>query len=188
MSLFSTLREPRSAARWILLFSLAGLGIRLALLISAGWRYDYDEGMVGLQVRHILQGERPIFHPGQPYLGALESYLIAPLFALFGSNAVTLKIIPWLLSGMYVGTTGWLGKLAFNRRVGVLSALLAACAPPYLLIVGTKTWGATAETLVLGNLALICTITATNARPPAAQNRAVVWLGIIGGIAFWVSW
>ncbi len=177
-----------SAAHWIVLFSAVGLGLRLILLISAHWRYDYDEGMVGLQVLHILHGQHPIFHPGQPYLAALESYLIAPLFALFGANAVTLKIVPWLLSGVYVGTAGWLGQYAFDRQVGVLSALLAALAPAYLLIVGMKTWGATAETLVLGNLALISAAYALDRRqPPNVQNRALIGLGLIGGIAFWVS-
>jgi hypothetical protein len=189
----------------IALLVIAGLGLRLVLLIQADWHYDYDEGMVGLQVRHILQGERPIFHPGQPYLAALESYLIAPWFAVFGSNAITLKIVPWLLSGGYVGTTGWLGWRAFDRQVGVLSALLAAFAPAYLLVVGMKTWGATAETLLLGNLALITTTyvfdhSASRVRPIRADprwsasrflnapDRALIMLGLIGGIAFWVSW
>jgi 4-amino-4-deoxy-L-arabinose transferase-like glycosyltransferase len=165
------------------------LGLRLVLLVNAGWRYDYDEGMVGLQVRQILRGARPVFHPGQPYLAALESYLIAPWFAAFGSNAVTLKIVPWLLSGIYVGTTGWLGWRAFGRRVAVLSALLAAFAPSYLLVVGTKSWGATAETLVLGNLSLVSASYVLDQRQtPAVQNVAAVLLGLIGGIAFWVSW
>jgi hypothetical protein len=167
----------------------AGLGLRLLVLVHAGWRYDYDEGMVGLQVLRILRGARPVFHPGQPYLAALESYLIAPLFAVFGANAVTLKVVPWLLSGVYVGTTGWLGERAFDRQVGALGALLAACAPTYLLVVGTKTWGATAEMLVLGNLTLISASYALDdAQPEPIQNRAVILLGLIGGLAFWVSW
>jgi hypothetical protein len=177
------------AAVLITLLALAGMGLRLLLLIEANWRYDYDEGMVGLQVQQILRGARPIFHPGQPYLAALESYLIAPWFAAFGSNAFTLKMVPWLLSGAYIGTTGWLGWRAFDRRVGVLSALLAAFAPTYLLVVGMKTWGATAETLVLGNLALISASYASDHRQSQArQNRAAVVLGLVGGVAFWVSW
>ena len=179
-------------ARIILLigaFAALGLTLRLILLIDAGWRYDYDEGMVGLQALHILRGDRPVFHPGQPYLAALESYTIAALFYIFDANAVTLKLIPWLLSGLYVATCGAIGWRAFNRRVGALSALLAALAPTYLLVVGTKTWGATAETLVLGNLALAAASLVIDPTLPApARNRAVVLLGLVGGIAFWVSW
>ncbi len=179
----------RHPARLIALLTLAGLGVRLALLTRAGWRYDYDEGMVGLQVLRILRGARPLFHPGQPYLAAFESYLIAPLFACCGANAVTLKLVPWLMSGGYVFTTGWLGLRAYGRRVGVLSALLAACAPVYVLVTGMKTWGATAETLLLGNLALIAATYALDAgRSARARERALIALGAVGGVAFWVSW
>lgn len=171
------------------LFTLAGLGLRLLLFIAADWRYDYDEGMVGLQVLRILRGDRPVFHPGQPYLAALESYLIAPVFAVGGANAVTLKLVPWMLSGGYCATTGWLGWRVFDRRVGVLSALLAAFAPAYVLVAGTKTWGATAETLLLGNLALIAaTYALDRENSPSTQRRAMFLLGFVGGIAFWVSW
>lgn len=181
--------RDRRATVMIALAILAGLGIRLALLVRAGWRYDYDEGMVGLQVLHILGGERPVFHPGQPYLGALESYLIAPLFAVSGANRVTLKIVPWLLSGATIGTCGWLGWRAFDRRVAALSALLAAAAPLYLLITGMKTWGATAETLVLGNAALIATsYVLDRTQSERTRRRALVLGALIGGIAFWVSW
>jgi hypothetical protein len=176
-------------ARLIVLLAAAGLALRLTLLVEAGWRYDYDEAMVGLQVRRILRGAWPVFHPGQPYLAALESYLIAPLFAVFGANAVTLKVVPWLLAGLYVLTTGWLGWRAFDRRVGVLSALLAAFAPAYLLVVGMKAWGATAETLLLGNLALIAASYALDPVQPAIRRRrAWVALAFVGGLAFWVSW
>ncbi len=122
----------------IALAVIAGLALRLALLIGSGWRYDYDEGMAGLQALHILGGERPVFHPGQPYLGAAESYLLAGLFALFGPGAVTLKLAPWLLAGVYIALTGWLGARIFGPRAGALSGLLAALAPAYLLVTGLK--------------------------------------------------
>jgi len=184
-----SLRHNTLAVGLVALCAVLGLMVRLALYIRAGWRYDYDEGMVGLQALHILRGERPVFHPGQPYLGALESYLIALFFAIFGANAVTLKIVPWLLSGLYVMTTGWLGWRAFDRRVGVLAALLAACAPSYLLITGTKTWGATAETLALGNLALVTASYVQDvAQPDNVRRRSLIALGFLLGLGNWISW
>ena len=187
------LRPPtpraRTVAALIVLLALVGLALRLGLLVRAGWRYDYDEGMVGLQVLRILRGERPVFHPGQPYLAALESYLIAPFFAAFGASAVTLKLVPWLLAGLYTAATGWLGWRAFDRRVGALSALLTACAPSYLLITGMKAWGATAETLVLGTLSLVAaSYIVEEGQPPAVRARALLLLGFLSGVGFWVSW
>jgi len=175
---------------WLIALCVAlGLVLRLVLLVDSGWRYDYDEGMVGLQALRILRGDRPIFHPGQPYLAALESYAVAALCELFGPGAVTLKLVPWLLAGGYIATTGWIGWRAFNARAGVLSALLAALAPTYLLVVGIKTWGATAETLVLGNLALLTAGTAADSTQPGpVRRRALIALGLVSGIAFWVSW
>lgn len=168
---------------------VAGLALRLILLNAAGWRYDYDEGMVGLQALHIGQGARPTFHPGQPYLGALESYLIAALFSAFGPGAATLKLVPWLLAGGYIAVTGWLGTLVFGARAGALSALLAALAPAYLLVTGLKAWGATAEILTLGSLMLALSVYALDMRRPAAlRARALVALGFAGGVAFWISW
>jgi hypothetical protein len=185
----SPLRRTALAAGLIGLCTLVGLAVRLALYSRSGWRYDYDEGMVGLQAMHILHGARPVFHPGQPYLGALESYLIALVFVVFGANAVTLKLVPWLFGGLYVATTGWLGWRAFDRRVGVLSALLAACAPSYLLITGTKAWGATAETLALGNLALVSASYVIDAvQPDSIRQRSLIALGFLLGLGCWVSW
>jgi hypothetical protein len=165
---------------------IVGLLVRWLALRGAHWRIDYDEGMVGLQVLRILRGDFPIFLPGQPYLGNLESYLSAPFFVLFGANEPTLKLVPLLLSGIYVATTGLIGRAAFDDRIGSLAALLAALAPVYLVVVGLKAWGATVESLVLGNLLLLITVS-------ILQSKTQVWwrwalLGLIAGVAFWISW
>ncbi len=181
-----TFQQERRFVAVLALTVVAGLIIRWLTLHGANWRIDYDEGMVGLQVLRILRGQFAVFHPGQPYLGNLESYLIAPLFVLFGANEPTLKIVPLLLSGIYVATTGWIGRAAFGRRIGALSAILAAVAPAYLVVVGLKAWGATIESLVLGNLLLLVALS-------ILQNGSLSWrrwaiLGLIAGIAFWISW
>ena len=176
---------------WLVLFLATGTGLALRLILfnASGWRFDYDEGMAGLVAIRIMHGDFPVFHPGQPYLGALESYILAPIFRLFGPTPITLKSVPWLVSGGYVFTTGLIGWRAFGARIGALASLLAACAPTYLLSIGTKTWGATAETLFLGNLAILLTYeTVELTRTPSTRNRSVVALAFVGGMAFWVSW
>src|SRR5437016_5717002 len=144
--------------------------------------------MVGLQVLRMMRGQFAVFHPGQPYLGNLESYLLLPGFVLFGASNATLKLIPLLLSGVYVATTGLIGRVAFDRRTGAFTALLAAIAPVYLVVVGLKAWGATIETLVLGNLLLLITLAILQRNGAPQKPRYWLLLGFVAGIAFWISW
>ena len=78
--------------------------LRLFIIVSPlGW-LDADEAVVGLMARHILQGERPLFFwgPSQEYLGALEAYVAAGLFAVAGSSNPALKLAPGLFSVGFV--------------------------------------------------------------------------------------
>src|SRR3954451_4720099 len=64
------------------------------VLIALGWpQLDSDEGTMGIMGMHILShGERPVFLYAQSYMGALEAYLAAAFFALFGVSTFTLRI------------------------------------------------------------------------------------------------
>ncbi|MCC7451699.1 MAG: hypothetical protein IT324_30100 [Anaerolineae bacterium] len=147
-----------------------GMIVRWLVLRGANWRIEYDEGMIGLQAVRILRGELSVFLPGQPYLGNLESYLLAGCFALFGANNPTLKLVPLVFSGAYIGTTGLVAREAFGRRIGLLAALLAAFAPVYPLALGLKAWGAYIETLALGNLLLWITTRILTSPPPSMRG------------------
>ncbi len=202
----------------LMLAVLGGIIVRWLALRGANWRIDYDEGMIGLQAARILRGEFSVFLPGQPYLGNLESYLLAGCFALFGANNPTLKLIPLVFSGAYIATTGLVGRAAFGARTGIVAALLAALVPVYPMVLGLKAWGAYIETLVLGNLLLWLAIRLARGNPPAAPlsaskegevssgklsryttekgfrdeinspRRDWLVLALLIGVAFWLSW
>src|ERR1700730_962493 len=76
--------------------SVAGilaLAITLRLiLISQSWPVlDSDEGTMGIMALHIAyHGATPVFFYGQNYMGALEAYIAAPLFYLFGPSGFAL--------------------------------------------------------------------------------------------------
>src|SRR5216110_1331008 len=83
-----------------------GLLVRLAVIASPLGQIDGDEAVVGLMARHIaFLGDRPVFYYGQPYLGSLEAFSTAPLFRIFDSSALLLKLVP---------TAYGLGFLAFT--------------------------------------------------------------------------
>jgi hypothetical protein len=86
------------------------LGVGLALAVAGGiglriWVYrsalgipDSDEAVVGLMARHILHGQFTTFFWGQAYGGSQEALLTAPVFAVFGSSWVALRIVPIALA------------------------------------------------------------------------------------------
>src|SRR5579872_2406984 len=71
----------------------AAVCLRLSL-VHLGWPdLNSDEGTMGLMARHIIHnGEHPIYFYGQAYMGALEAYLGAALFPLFGATSTGLRL------------------------------------------------------------------------------------------------
>src|SRR5215831_14019089 len=55
-----------------------------------------DAALVGLQARHILNGEWAWHLWGVGYESSLEPLLVAGAFALTGPNALTLMIVPFI--------------------------------------------------------------------------------------------
>ncbi len=55
------------------LCALAGVLLRLALIVRSGWRIDYDEAVVGLLGLRVLHGERMAFLPASADLGRVRS-------------------------------------------------------------------------------------------------------------------
>jgi hypothetical protein len=89
-------RPPRRLDRpalVALVFGLVGLGYRVVLVLLDVPGSNSDEATFGLAAMHIATGrELPVFLYGQHYMGTLESYLAAPLFALFTPSWVLLRI------------------------------------------------------------------------------------------------
>ncbi|WP_229400345.1 hypothetical protein [Micromonospora okii] len=72
---------------------LAGLGYRLWLLLHDAPPTNSDEATMGLAALHIAQGRHlPVWFYGQSYMGTLEAYLAAPLFALAGPSVLALRL------------------------------------------------------------------------------------------------
>src|SRR5258708_28562640 len=113
----------RSPLRWLrFLRSPLWLCLLLALLIRA-WLVVHtqgviagDEAMVGLQAENILRGQHPVYYYGQPYIGSLEAYFAALLFAIAGPSVWTLRAVSILLSVLLVALTWRLRSE--ERRVG----------------------------------------------------------------------
>src|SRR5258708_40004032 len=80
---------------WLCL--LLALIIRVWVIVRTQGFVEGDEVLTGIQAQQILHGGLPIYFYGQPYMGSLEAYLIAPILAIVGSTTWTLRVDPVLL-------------------------------------------------------------------------------------------
>jgi hypothetical protein len=170
-------------AWWIGSAVVLGLVVRLALLAGPMGELDADEAVVGLMARHIaFDGELPIFYYGQAYLGSLEALTAAPLFLLFNSSALLLKLVPLGYSLGFLVLSALVARRIFGDGPAVLAAFYLALPPAMWALWSTKARGGYAEVLFLGEaLLLIALWLATRKRP--------VWgallCGIVAGLALW---
>ena len=182
---------------WLCL--LLALAIRVWLVIHTHGTIDGDEALVGIQAEHILRGELPIYFYGQPYLGSLEAYLIALLFAIAGPSVWTLRAEPILLSLLLVWLTWKLAATLADaaqlppyakRTFMTIAALLAAIPPLYDGAIELRAFGGFSETFILMLLLLLSTLQLTRRWQSGASQRelALRWadIGFIIGLGFWI--
>src|SRR2546430_10101843 len=193
-------QHPRiygDAALWVCL--LVAAAMRVWLVMHTHGVIDGDEALVGIQAEHILRGELPVYFSGQPYLGSLETYCIALLFAIFGPSVWVLRAEPILMSLILVWLTWRLANVLagvaqlppYARRYFVTIATLLAAVPPlYDGIAEMRTWGGLIETLLLMLLLLLSALQLTRRWREGAPKRelALRWAGIgfIVGLGFWI--
>src|SRR5437868_5401024 len=191
---YSALRSPL----WLCL--LAALLIRVWLVYHTHGVIDGDEAMVGIQAEHILRGEHPYYYYGQPYMGSLEAYLMAILFAIAGPSVWMLRAEPILLSLVVVWLTWkFAGVLANTAQLTssdqqvfkTLATLCAAVSPLYDTVLELRTLGGYIETFVLMLCLLLAAFQLTRRWQAGAANKELAWrwavIGFIVGLGFWVD-
>ncbi|MFJ8578545.1 hypothetical protein [Micromonospora sp. NPDC093277] len=93
---------------------VAGVAYRLWLLRHDAPPTNSDEATMGLAALHIAQGRQlPVWFYGQAYMGTLEAYLAAPLFALSGPSVLALRLPALALYALFL-VLSW----RLTRRLG----------------------------------------------------------------------
>lgn len=175
---------PRQMARRVLLVWLAGAAVRLALLrVPRLW---FDEATTGLLGLAVLRGDFPVYFFGQPFMGALDGYLAAPLYAGLGVSARTLELLPVLLAVAWLGLVLRLSWETYGPRAALLTGFVLVIPPDFLLIWSHEARNHYPLTLVLGTLALLLAVRAPTA-PPARAILHGGLLGLVLGLAFWTN-
>ena len=165
----------RRQERLIVFSAVVGLTVfRAALFVfETQLDFDSDQAVVGLAGKHLLEGRAfPLFFYGQNYWLAVESWLAAPMFWLFGVSVAALKL-PLLLINLAIG---FLLTYLFERELGLRPALGLVAASFFVLAPP-----GTAALLVQarGNvepLLYVLLLWLTRSRP--------VWFGLIFGLGF----
>lgn len=177
----------RSRPAYVVAFLLVVGGLLRAVYLVTPIM-DSDQAVFGLQGRHVLLGEFPVFSWGYAYIGTLQSFLDALAFALFGASRLVLNVVPLVLSLGFVLATYALGRELGGEAVGLLGATLVAVAPPYLAIHGAWARHGYMDTLLLGTVVLVLALRL--GRRPLEDARAVrlyAVLGVTGGLAWWTN-
>jgi len=174
--------------------------VRAVIVIHTQGFIDGDEALVGIQAEHILRGELPIYFYNQPYMGSLEAYVMAGIFAIAGPSVWSLRAEPILLSLVVVWLTWTLAsELADTARLPLpakqwfmtIAAFLAAIPPLYDTVLQLRALGGYVEIFIFMLLLLLFALKLTNRRAGGASRRELAWrwasIGFIVGLGLWVN-
>lgn len=181
-------RVARRAALPALMIA-AALGLRLWIVASGLPTFDSDEGTMGLMALHILgNGAHPIFFYGQAYMGALEAYLGAVSFWLFGVSDVSVRLGPILLTGVFLWLAYLLVGLLHGRRYALLSLGFLCLGSQEIVSREIKAVGGYPEILAFGTACLVLASYLAIPGATSETNRRVslfgLW-GLVAGLGLW---
>ena len=168
---------------------IAGVGLKISLLLGGAIPFNADEAIVALMARHILSGDRPIFFYGQAYMGSLDAFLVAGVFRLVGSSVWSIRLVQIGLFSLTILSTAYLcKKLTGSWKVAVLAAWFLAIPNVNITLYSTVSLGGYGEMLLIGNLILLITLRITQEINHGNENK-VTWpwfaLGFLSGIGLW---
>ncbi|HEX6478614.1 MAG TPA: hypothetical protein VF043_07205 [Ktedonobacteraceae bacterium] len=147
-----------------------------------------DEATYNLMALHIWKhGEHPIFMYAGNYLGAIEAYIGAVLFRIFGPTVLVMRIEMAGLFALFLMGLYLLVYRLYTPRFALLTlAFLAPCTGLMLVhqIVAT---GGNAEINVFGVFVFLISFALASGRIEKGWKRAILYFlwGIFSGLALW---
>lgn len=160
-------------------------------LARQGWPgTDSDDSTMALMAKHILtHGERPIFFYGQAYMGTIEAYLGALMFALLGVSSFALKCGLILLYAAFMVTMYLLLSQLFTRGWALCGLVLLSLSDDDMLYHQLEAYGGYLETLLFGALTLLLAVwlIRTHGDPTRRRWRSWAYLGwgVAAGLGIW---
>jgi hypothetical protein len=145
-----------------------------------------DDAILLLMGRHLLRGELATTLWNQPYNGALDAYLLAPLLAVLPDHAAY-RSYQILGAALLVILVGLLARRLGGPEAGWAGALLAACGTPYMaLMTATGPPPNFLMPLVTG-FPLVAALAALSGEADRQGSGKAFALGLVCGLAVWSS-
>jgi hypothetical protein len=160
-----------------------GLAGRVAFYTSGFGDPDSDEAVGGLMAKDVLHGHPTTFMWGQAYGGPLETWLAAPITALFGPTWLGLRSVPMLLAAATSVVVWRVGLRTTGRTAALAAAALSWYFPSTLLWKTTHFHIFYASSTLLGMLTVLQVLRMWQV--PSARGMFV--LGLVAGVGIWQS-
>ncbi|MFC6017593.1 hypothetical protein ACFP2T_15425 [Plantactinospora solaniradicis] len=181
-------RRRLTAGRVAVGLAALGIGYRLVLLLAEVPPTNSDEAVSGLVARHVVQGrEFPLFFYGQYYMGALESYLAAPLFAALDSSILALRLPNLLLYAAFLALMWQLTRRLYTPWLAAATVGLLALGSDRILKNQLIAGGGYPEMNPAGALLVLL---AVNLGLGVVRRRALAYagFGLVAGLTLWDDW
>lgn len=153
-------------------------------------KLSFDEAVYAVEAMNILQkGEMPVFFYNQPYTGALQAYISAFFYSIFGINEIWVKFVPFLFSLGFMITNFLLAKKIFaSKWVGLIALALTAVTSPFWANWTTRAGSNYSEMMVLGNIVAILGLKILWEKRTAKLEAALFFcMGLASGLGFWIQ-
>jgi len=154
------------------------------LVVGLHTSLDGDEAVEAIAALHIVRGHLVLMESNAHYLGALDSYILAPFVAIFGTTLLAVRLCFSVVGAAYAAAMYFLGTAIFrDRRAGLVMAAISAVFPLFAITFGNRarTYGGL---LLIEALLLLLTTRIAWARE-GARGRDWIWLGLLAGVALW---
>ncbi|SCL34237.1 hypothetical protein GA0074692_3780 [Micromonospora pallida] len=181
-------RPALSPGRAALALGALGVGYRLAMLLAGLPPTNSDEAVTGLVATHVAQGrEFPLFFYGQYYMGALEAYLAAPLFALGGPGLVALRLPNLLLYALFLVAMWQLTRRLYHPWFATAVVGLLALGSDRILKNQLIAGGGYPEMNPAGALLVLLAVL-LGLRAVRRRALACAAFGLVAGLTLWDDW
>ena len=163
----------------LLIVTLAGLAPYPCVLFVPF--YNSDTAVLDLMARHLSQGERSLYYWRETYYGALDPWLLRPLFHVFGQTPQVSQSLGFILSLIFVALFHHLVRRVAGPIVALIAALLIAIPPPIVMAIFFSVY----SYAITGILGLLQWELALTWQEQPTRRRWPLMLGLAAGFSWY---